>query len=252
MTSVSSTGERAQRPNIQQQTINGQIILFNAEHFPEVTPQMFSGDYWQNQNAITGQAKGRGTTYFFRYNNNEYVLRHYRRGGLIGKVLSDQYLYTGLEQSRAWQEFNLLKHMRTLGLACPNPVAARLTKRGCYYQADIISTKIAHAQDLYQVLLKNSLLDDVWKNVGQTIAKFHQQQIYHHDLNIHNIMLDNTQKVWLIDFDKCAVKDGDDWKMSNMQRLKRSFEKEQRLNHIYWNESDWQTILAAYLKDIAG
>lgn len=247
MTSSWLTDERVKRPNIQQQTVNDNIILFDTEHFSAATPQMFTGEYWHKQNAITGQAKGRGTTYFFQHNQNEYVLRHYRRGGLIGKILNDQYLYTGIEQSRAWQEFNLLQHMQSLGLACPKPIAARLNRRVCYYQADIISSKISHAQDLYQILLKGSLAADVWQQIGQTIAEFHHQQIYHHDLNIHNIMLDKNQKAWLIDFDKCAVKPGEEWKNANIARLRRSFEKEKRLNNIYWNESDWQALSTAYL-----
>jgi 3-deoxy-D-manno-octulosonic acid kinase len=231
---------------IQQKTINSHVMLFDAEHFSEPTPQMFTGQYWQAQNAITGQAKGRGTTYFFEHNKNEYVLRHYRRGGLIGKVLSDQYLYTGLEQSRAWQEFTLLQHMRTLDLACPAPIAAMLNRRGLYYQADLISTKIPNAQDLHHILLNQNLPEDVCQKIGQTIAEFHNQQIYHHDLNIHNIMLDNEQKAWLIDFDKCAVKSGSAWKSTNIQRLKRSFEKEQRLHKIHWQTADWQALLSAY------
>ena len=231
---------------IQQKTINSHVMLFDEEHFPKPTPKMFTGQYWQTQNAITGQAKGRGTTYFFKHNQNEYVLRHYRRGGLIGKILSDQYLFTSLEQSRAWQEFTLLLHMRTLDLACPTPIAAMLIRNGLYYQADIISAKIPNAQDLHQILLDESLSAAVWQKIGQAIAEFHNQQIYHHDLNIHNIMLDNEQKAWLIDFDKCAVKSGYEWKKANLQRLKRSFEKEQRLHKIHWQTADWQELLSAY------
>ena len=58
-------------------------MLFDSGHFPAPVPKMFTGQYWKTQNAITGQATGRGTTYFFKHNKNEYVLRHYRRGGLI-------------------------------------------------------------------------------------------------------------------------------------------------------------------------
>lgn len=239
---------------IQQKTINSHIMLFDAEHFPVPTSQIFTGQYWQAQNAITGQAKGRGTTYFFQHNKNDYVLRHYRRGGLIGKVLSDQYLYTGLEQSRAWQEFTLLQHIQSLDLACPTPIAAMVNRTGVYYQADIITAKIPHAKDLSQLLLKEDMTADIWHKIGQTIAEFHNQQIYHHDLNIHNIMLDNQQKAWLIDFDKCAIKPGKEWKNTNIQRLKRSFEKEKRLHNIQWQTKDWLELLSAYnhaLKDKA-
>ena len=223
-------------------------MLFDAEHFSAPIPKMFTGQYWQTQDAITGQAIGRGTTYFFQHDKNEYVLRHYRRGGLIGKVLSDQYLYTGIEQSRAWQEFKLLQHMRCLDLACPTPIAAMVSKSGLYYQADIISTKIPDAQDLHHILLGKSLSTDVWQKIGQTIAEFHNHHIYHHDLNIHNIMLDDKHGVWLIDFDKCGLRQGNNWKKSNMARLKRSLEKEKRLGNIHWQLVDWQVLMSAYNK----
>jgi 3-deoxy-D-manno-octulosonic acid kinase len=226
--------------------VNSHVILFDVERFSAPVPKMFTNQYWQALDAITGQATGRGTTYFFQYNNNEYVLRHYRRGGLIGRILSDQYLYVGLEKSRAWQEFKLLQHMRTLDLTCPTPIAAMLKRRGLYYQADIISVRIPNAQDLHHILLEKRLSADVWQKIGQTIAKFHNHQVYHHDLNIHNIMLDAEHRVWLIDFDKCGIKPGNNWKKSNITRLKRSFEKEQRLRNIHWQLSDWQILVSAY------
>jgi 3-deoxy-D-manno-octulosonic acid kinase len=169
---------------------------------------------------------------------------------LIGKVLNDQYLYLGLEQTRAWQELKLLQHMQSLGLACPEPSAAMVTKHGIYYRADIISSKILDAEDLHIILLKQGLAAQTWQNVGQTIAEFHNHQIYHHDLNIHNIMLDKAQKPWLIDFDKCTVKPGNAWKKANIQRLKRSFEKEQRLHNIHWQAADWEALLVAYNKAV--
>ena len=63
---------------IQQKAVKSYIMLFDAGHFPAPVPKMFTGQYWKTQNAITGQATGRGTTYFFKHNKNEYVLRHYR------------------------------------------------------------------------------------------------------------------------------------------------------------------------------
>lgn len=232
--------------NIQEKTIGSQIILFDPEHFADPASDIFCGPYWIAENKITGQATGRGTTYFFKQNEQEYVLRHYLRGGLIGKVLNDQYMFTGLEKTRAWQEFNLLRHMLNLELPCPKPIAAQVTKAGLYYKADIILAKIEQAKDLFNVLLTQKVTGAVWQDIGKTIAQFHQQNIYHHDLNIHNIMLDHQNKVWLIDFDKCSVKSGHDWQDKNLARLHRSFEKEKGLKNIQWQESDWQQLMLGY------
>ena len=61
-------------------------------------------------------------------------------------------------------------------------------------------------------------------------------------------MLDIENEVWLIDFDKCGIRQGSNWKKSNMVRLKRSFEKEKRLSNIYWQLTDWQILITAYNK----
>ena len=235
--------------DFQQLTFDNKIILFDPLLFPSPRAEMFDGAFWQAQNSLTGSAVGRGTTYFFAYNDSEFVLRHYRRGGLIGKILNDQYLYTGLANTRAWQEFQLLAAMRKLGLAAPRPAAACVENNGhVYYRADLISEKIPDASDLHQLLLKAPLDTQTWHNIGQTISQFHQHQVFHHDLNIHNIMLDSQHKVWLIDFDKCCFRAGQKWKAENIERLKRSIRKEQSLHEQYHvDESAIQSLLAGYV-----
>lgn len=54
----------------------------------------------------------------------------------------------------------------------------------------------------------------------------HDLGINHTDLNIHNILMDEQEKFWIIDFDKCFQQSGESWKQGNLERLKRSFEKE--------------------------
>ena len=135
---------------------------------------------------------------------------------------------------------------RAVRRAKSNAIAAMLNISGLYYQADLISTKIPGAQDLHHILLDTNLPTEVWQKTGQTIATFHNHQVYHHDLNIHNIMLDAEHNVWLIDFDKCEIMQGGHWKKSNMARLKRSFEKEKRLNNIHYKLADWQILMSGY------
>ena len=226
---------------------NGELIWYNSAELENVTSQHFQADYWLRQDAIIGSAMGRGTTYFFKYNNKEFVLRHYRRGGLIGKLLTDQYLYTGLHNTRAWREMDLLMQMKELGLPAPTPVAARVRKKIFYYQADIITRKIPQAQDVHQYLLQQPISTQVWRKIGATIARFHRNQIFHHDLNIHNIMLDDKQQPWLIDFDKCDMRAGSDWKKDNLARLQRSLNKEKSNSRSYhYTEQNWQSLLEGY------
>jgi 3-deoxy-D-manno-octulosonic acid kinase len=217
------------------------------------SPAMLDGEYWQEKNAIVGSAQGRGTTWFIatestNHGIQNWVLRHYYRGGLIGKVINDQYFYTGIEKTRAAREFTLLKTMRELDLPAPKPVAFRVTKKGLFYQADLLSSRIENANDLVGILSQREITDLLWQQIGKVIKTFHQQGIYHHDLNAHNILLDSNNKVWLIDFDRCEQRSElKKWPAENMARLLRSFRKESnRITGFQWCEKNWQTLLSGY------
>lgn len=233
--------------NVQQTTIDNNTIIFDAQIFAAPDLKIFDGRYWQTNEHLLGTAVGRGTTYFFLHNNREFVLRHYRRGGMIGKVVSDRYFFTTLANTRPWQEFHLLTHLQHLALPAPQPVAARITRNGLCYSADIIISRIPHSQDIFTLLGNTALSQFTWQAIGHCIRQFHQHCIYHHDLNIHNIMLDERQKVWLIDFDKCYVRSGENWQAANLARLKRSLIKEQnRQPRFYFSHDDWQALLTGY------
>lgn len=224
------------------------VLFFQDELDAQITPAYFDGDYWQQQGAIIGSAFGRGVTWFFKFSGGEYVLRHYRRGGLIGKILTDGYCYTGLKSTRAYQEFMVTQQLLDLGLPVPKPMAGQVIKRGLYYQADLITAKIAGARDLVKVLSQGALTEREYNAIGKMVRDFHDAGLCHADLNIHNIILDENNKLWLIDFDRCQFKKPDDvWKKSNLDRLKRSFLKEsKKIEQFSWQQSDWQYLLAGY------
>ncbi|WP_051275566.1 3-deoxy-D-manno-octulosonic acid kinase [Aestuariibacter salexigens] len=225
----------------------GHHIIVHPDLQEPVTPQWFMPEHWQQLNAVHGSATGRGAALFIQYNGIEMVLRHYRRGGLIGKLIHVHYLYTGLPGTRAWQEFTLLMYMRKHGLAVPEPIAAQVIRHGLTYRADLITRRIEDAKDVFTLLLDTTLSERNWQDIGNTIRAMHDLQVYHHDLNIHNIMCDKHNKVWLIDFDKCAIRSGHAWKQKNLDRLLRSLRKEQGKHSAFqFSEQDWQQLLVGY------
>ena len=233
---------------IAQKTLPNTILLFDPECFADISDCMFEANYWQQRQQVIGQAFGRATTTFFQHHKQQYVLRHYRRGGVISKLINNSYLYRGLKHTRAWREMHLLNWMADNGLPVPRAVAARIKHQGLCYQADIILQKIPHAKDAFTLLQQHALSESAWQAIGACIRRMHQLQVYHHDLNIHNIMLDEQHKVWLIDFDKCEVRQGQPWKQANLQRLKRSLLKEKAKSpQFFWQESDWQACMQGYL-----
>lgn len=222
--------------------------IYCPELVPDFCLEMFTSRYWQEQDAILGSAVGRGTAWFIKHPVTDMVLRHYYRGGLIGKLIHDSYFFTGVMNTRAAKEFVLLNQMQQMQLPAPQAVAFKITRNGLWYQGDILIQLIPGATDLVGLLTKTELPDELWLEIGRTIKQFHQNNIYHHDLNAHNIMVDSDNKVWLIDFDqgKLMPKAGE-WQQNNMQRLLRSFNKEaKKLPVFHWHERHWQLLTKGY------
>lgn len=229
----------------------GESYLYTEDCPLDVLQPIFSEQYWLQKKAITGSASGRGTTLFIHYKRHDYILRAYLRGGIPGKILTNQFFFIGYEKTRAWQEFMLLIEMLDMDLPVPTPVAAHITRTGLIYRNHIIIKRIPRAKDLHEILCSRELAEEEWHKIGQTIQTFHEKQIYHHDLNIRNIMLDNKKQPWLIDFDKCAISSGESWKQQNINRLKRSLYKEKSKAQkndkaFYWQEKDWQSLIDGY------
>jgi 3-deoxy-D-manno-octulosonic acid kinase len=227
----------------------GNHTLLTATNNPlGINQEWFSGHYWQSKDAIIAEKKGRSTTWFFDYSNGIGVLRHYWRGGLIGKLLNDQYLYTGLTKTRVYREYLLLVELEKKGLHVPLPLAARISKNGLIYRGDLITQAIPNAESLLDILKARELGNDEIKTIGNTIADFHQQGVFHADLNINNILLDNNGIVYIIDFDRGRlVEPMHPCLKANIYRLNRSFTKEKGRNSgFYWDSTQWQVLLDAY------
>lgn len=225
-----------------------QVLFFQDEWEDKISPDYFDGSYWQGKDAITGTAFGRGVTWFFEFGEQEFVLRHYHRGGLVAKVNKDSYLYTGLKKTRAYQEFVVTETLANQSLPVPRPMAGRVIRRGLFYRADLITEKIAGARDLVAVLKTAPLSQEMYRNIGAMIRAFHRAGLWHADLNIHNILLDAQDKLWLIDFDRCEFREqADAWRQDNLQRLRRSFLKEKnKYTEFHWQEREWELLLSGY------
>lgn len=223
-------------------------ILSHPDYFNLVDINWFDADYWQKHNKIVGAKKGRATAWFFKHDNLTAVLRHYWRGGLVGKVLSDQYLYPGLENTRVYKEFSLMIKLIELGLNVPKPIAAKVSQSGLIYRGDIITQAVSGAKSVLDILIKRPLNNSELESIASTIALFHTKGVYHADLNINNILFNKNGDVYIIDFDRGEIKQPNaQWQQANMARLARSFLKEQsRNNSFYWQSNDWETLHTIY------
>lgn len=223
--------------------LDNQTIWYDETLLKEDPQHVFDAEFWQNAGKVIGSAQGRGTTWFVQTETIEAALRHYRRGGLFGKLVEDSYLFSSWEKTRSYQEFQLLNTLIEAGVNVPRPIAARTVKSGVTYKADLLSEKIPNARDLVSILMEKTLPAEMYQKIGHEIRKMHDAQVNHTDLNIHNILIDEQDKVWIIDFDKCYQQSGNAWKQRNLERLKRSFEKEVARSCIRWHSSEFMSLL---------
>ena len=220
-------------------------ILFDANSLPQAVPAMLEPDHWPGAVPLDGRG-GRGVPWLVRGDFGEAVLRHYRRGGLVGRVISDHYLYSGQARVRSLREFELLAQLWRKGLPVPRPLLAGWQRSGLHYRADLMTLRVPHARTMAESLAAG--VPSPWAEIGRTIARFHQAGVFHADLNAHNVMIDADDKVWLIDFDRGRLRvPSQDWQRANLRRLRRSLDK---LGGVA--AGDWQALEAAYLESIAG
>ena len=168
---------------------------------------------------------GRGSAWIVARPDGEWVLRHYRRGGLPGRFIRDLYLWTGLEATRPWREWRLLHSLYKEGLPVPQPLAARVARAGPFYRGDLVTRRIAGARSLAE-LLRGDGRDIPWRDVGACLRRFHDAGVWHADLNAHNLLIDTAGCVHLIDFDRGERRaPAPAWQLANLRRLARSLGK---------------------------
>lgn len=207
-------------------TAKGQFILYDDALLSHADADLFSAEHWTKRAALRATAGGRGQSWVLKVDGDAWVLRHYRRGGLVGRCITDHYLWTGLKHSRPWREWHLLAELSRDGLPVPRPVAARLTRQGLSYQGDLITRLIPDTRSLASRLTDTRVELLPWRQMGVCIRRFHDAGIFHADLNAHNLLIAGGDDVYMVDFDRCARRaPGARWQKGNLRRLLRSLHK---------------------------
>ena len=207
--------------------------------------EWFDPDFWNDQ-AIPVAKGGRGSAWFIYRESGDLVLRHFCRGGVPGRFLTRDYIYTRADAVRSFSEFRLLTRLHRDGLPVPEPVAAGYWRRGpVFYHASIITRRIPGAKPLSEFASTSHL--DTWRAAGTCIRRFHDAGVFHADLNCMNVLV--SDQVYLIDFDRGHVmtnRERDNWKVSNISRLQRSVNKCLVNLDSGLREQLWQALLDSY------
>jgi 3-deoxy-D-manno-octulosonic acid kinase len=215
------------------------VILYDDALLDHAGPKLF-----EPPASAAEAVGGRGAAWILTHGEDQWVLRHYRRGGVPGRLVRDRYLWIGLDVSRPWWEWRLLDSLYKEGLPVPQPVAARVQHRGLFYRGDLITRRIAGGRNLAERLAAGELAQIPWGKVGLCLRRFHDAGVCHADLNAHNILLDDSSKPYLIDFDRGTRRGAGAWRQMNLSRLRRSLDK--LSGEGGFNLSAWSALLEGY------
>ena len=128
------------------------------------------------------------------------AVKYYHRGGFVRHLIKKRYLKWG--KTRSQKEYELLQKVRSLGINAPEPIA--FAYRGClFYQSWLVTREIKQ----HQTLAKLSLLNEkrtrfVMGNVMEQISALIKNNILHVDLHPGNVIIDNQDRIYILDFDK--------------------------------------------------
>ena len=80
---------------VKRRVLTGGAMLYDTSRVSNLTPAWFDPEHWLSRGELEGVAHGRGAAHLIHTAGLHYVLRHYRRGGLIAHLSADRYVWRG-------------------------------------------------------------------------------------------------------------------------------------------------------------
>ena len=224
-------------------------ILYDKAIINQISEDRFDAAGWLHSEPLKGShgSGGRGNTMYVGNVPRQFVLRHFMRGGLVGKLIRDRYFFTGEDNTRSFVEWRLLAKLADNNLRVPRPAAARYSRSGFTYTADIITVRIPAVLPLSQYIAARSRGEEFWHDTGAAIREFHACGVYHADMNAYNMQIDNGGRLWMLDFDRGRLLPPGSWQQKTLGRLHRSLVKIKNLDpRVHFDEGNWEALLAGY------
>jgi 3-deoxy-D-manno-octulosonic acid kinase len=175
---------------------------------------------------------GRGAAYRVPFGEVDSLVRHYRRGGFVGRVVADSYVRAGV--SRPLRELRASVAARAAGVPSPEVLAAVVYPRGPVYRADLATRFVADSSNLAALTWGSArwpepLRTAAWHAAGVLLRCSFAAGVRHPDLNLRNILVtragDHVHAL-LLDLDRVSIAAVDDIaRHAMLERLHRSRRK---------------------------
>jgi len=134
------------------------------------------------------------------------IVKNYTRGGLLRHI--NRRTYLKLSRYRCEAEFFLLNYLSGIGVNVPEPVAFayKLKWFGGFYHAWIVTREIENAVTLARLSIQapdraKAVMGDLVRQISILV----ENTIHHVDLHPGNVLVDDQNRVFLIDFDKART-----------------------------------------------
>jgi 3-deoxy-D-manno-octulosonic acid kinase len=152
------------------------------------------------------------------WSDEQWVVRHYHRGGAVARFLGDRFLRRGTP--RPFQEFRALETLRARGVPAPDPVGATIHRRGLFYRGDLVTRWVPDSVDLATLLFDPETptvpaaaaegVEGVaaMRAAGRLVRLLHERGVVHPDLNLKNILLapdDPEPRALVLDLDRANL-----------------------------------------------
>jgi 3-deoxy-D-manno-octulosonic acid kinase len=152
------------------------------------------------------------------WQHEQWVVRHYHRGGAVARFLGDRYLRIGTP--RPFRELGLLAALRDRGVPAPEPVGAAVHRWGPFYRGDLVTRWVPESLDLATLLFDPetpSVPASAAMGVegsaamgaaGRLVRLLHERGVAHPDLNLKNLLVapaDPEPRALVLDLDRATL-----------------------------------------------
>lgn len=176
------------------------------------------------------------------------LVRHCRRGGLLGGVLADLYL----DGKRFLRELGVADALVRRGVPTPEPLAGiRREALPGLYRAEIVVREVPDARDLAAALrAQPERKAELLAAAARLLRQCHDAGLLHPDLNARNILIAPDGAAMILDLDRAELADelslGD--RLGMVARLYRSLHK-LGLAPEPVGDDDWAAFYRVYSED---
>ncbi len=129
-------------------------------------------------------------------------IKQYRRGGMLRFVVPD--LYFGFKPHRVLHEFGMLERAAASGVSVPTPISAIYS--GCgLYKGWLAIEEFSHSVTMAsKSMTDEAAARDISDKVVAQIHRLIHAKIFHRDLHPGNVLVNASNEIRIIDFDKAS------------------------------------------------